>query len=157
MSKAVKILAYHGTIHEFDTFRAHPREFSGYCGIGETILGASFSESKQIASTYPYTMPMNAKKRVVTAYLTINKPARFRSLTGLRNAMSEFLGGDAAAHTWGKGKENATKYREHLESQGYDGITFMEGYSYANTKSKARVWIAFHNNQIEIISNEAVE
>jgi hypothetical protein len=152
-----KILVYHGTISEFDIFKTHPTEFSGYSGIGETILGAAFSESKEIAASYPYSIPLNSKRRIVTAYIHIKNPNKFRSIMGLRRSMIEFLGNATTGSKLRGGLENATRFREYLEAQDYDSITFLEGLAYDVTKKKARAWIAFYKEQIEIISNEPSE
>jgi hypothetical protein len=153
VEKNQQIIAYHGTIDEFSDFRTHPRDFRGYSGIGETILGAAFSESKEIAATYPARIPSGAKRRIVSAGLTVTNPARFASLARLRRAMVDFVGGEIAAHSWANGRDNAGRFRDYLESKGHDGITYMEGPSYDIMHNQARTWIVFRPDQIQVTSN----
>jgi hypothetical protein len=151
-------VVFHGTVAPvFTQFRTHPSEFKSYYGRGESILGAAFSESREVAASYPVRWRAGETKRVITAKLNIDHPAQFRSLKHLSQTMGDYLEktlGTKLAYGFGKGFEHAALFRKHLESQGYDGITFLEGPSYKTSTDKARVWIAFHPEQIEIIANE---
>jgi hypothetical protein len=61
------------------------------------------------------------------------------------------LDANGFSHHPSKAKNNAKKFRKYLENQGYDGITFPEGYSFDTIKGKARVWMAFYPSQISIV------
>lgn len=147
------LLVYHGTVKEFTVFKTKPEEFSGWYGWGESMLGASFSESKEVAITYPPSIPLddNVKRRIIAAYLRITHPMKYRSLNALKKAFLNFLDVNGFSHHPLEAKNNATRFRKYLEDQGYDGITFLEGYSYDTIKEKARVWMAFYPNQIHIV------
>jgi hypothetical protein len=146
---------YHGTIKEFSLFKTKPEEFDSWYGLGESMLGASFSESKEVARTYPPSVRPDAenKRRVVVAYLKITRPIRFRSLNGLRQSFLNFVDTNGLSHHLLKAKDNTRRFREYLEDQGYDGITFSEGYSFDTIKGKARVWMVFHTSQITTVEN----
>ena len=147
------LLVYHGTVTEFSIFKTKPEELDSWYGWGESLLGASFSESKDVAMTYPPSIPIDAdiKRRVVAVYLKITHPIKFRSLNGLRKSFLSFLDVNGFSHHPLKAKNNAMSFREYLEDQGYDGITFLEGYSFDTIKGKARVWMAFYPGQIRIV------
>lgn len=154
------LLVYHGTINEFNVFKTKPEDFTGWSGWGESMLGASFSESKEVAMTYPPSIPLGpeVKRRVISAYLKIIHPIKFRSLNGLRESLLNFMDIKSLNyHPLSSKKNNAMKYRRKLEDEGYDGITFLEGYSFSTQKGKSRVWMAFYPEQIYSVKVETIE
>lgn len=162
-SKVVKnkepLLVYHGTTEDFDTFITDPLQKNSVCGIGENAIGACFTEDYDIARHYPVSY-RNEDRKVITAYLSIKKPKRYRSITGVRNHMLDFYEehGISYLHDLGDSKSilrDVKKFKDFLIQNGYDGITYMEGPPYNITKNKARVWVAFHPEQIRMVKKMA--
>ena len=143
-------LAYHGTTADFDVFETEPKNKKSFSGLGETSIGAFFSEDKDTAATYPLSLPEGAERRVRDVTLDIKNPKKYRSLDDLRNDLMGFIEQRGLSLDTRERLGNAQKFKEHLESQGYDGLTFLEGKANATTTDKKRVWSAFSPVQIKI-------
>jgi hypothetical protein len=150
-------VVYHGTAYApgqppITEFRGphQPFRYPAFPGgRGKFVgVGSFFSESEEVAASYPYiSLPQtqNYARVVHTLYLRIEKPKVYRTLRAAMEDMVTRVGPDPVA------------FVTLLRAEGYDGITFMEGPSYAPTsaKKKARVWVAFDPRQVKSATDNA--
>lgn len=141
------LVVYHGTAYtpgqsRIEHFRgAHqPFRYPAWSGrSGKVVgIGSFFSESAEVAASYP-VIASEAHTRVVhPIYLRIEKPKAYRTIRAVADDMVARVGSDPVA------------FVDLLRSEGYDGVTFMEGPSYApaNRSKKARVWVTFTPEQV---------
>ena len=143
-------LAYHGTTADFDVFETEPKNKKSFSGLGETSIGAFFSEDADTAASYPLYVEDRSKHKVREVELDIRNPKKYTSLNALRNDLTSFMEQQGLSFDTRERLGNAQKFKEHLESQGYDGLTFLEGKAHDTAKDKKRVWSAFSPKQIKI-------
>lgn len=70
------VSVYHGTVEDFKFFQTDPLQKNGVNGIGENAIGSCFSESKDHAACYPFINRENKEKKVIEAYISIQKPQK---------------------------------------------------------------------------------
>lgn len=102
-------------------------------------VGTFFSESPMVASSFPALSLPQQSRRVYPVYLAIRNPKRYRTLTQVLKDFNEHHAGEPAA------------YIEALKAQGFDGLTFTEGPSWAGRKRalQACTWIPFRSEQVK--------
>ena len=146
------IKAYHASEKSFDTFITDPfSEEKRIYGGGVNLLGAFFSEAKEVAKSYPFSSETRTQY-VYECELNIVNPKVYNTLTTIIYAM-EKMAKKEGIKTYGSEQRNSAKvFKDYLISQGYDGITFKEGKSYSNTRNKKPIWVAFSSDQITILS-----
>lgn len=142
------LIVYHGTNNEFSVFETNPLKAKSYYGLGASAIGSCFSESLEVAESYPKQLNLE-NRHVKEVYLSIQSPKKYRTLTALTNHLIEFceerklpLTQDRLLHV--------SMFKDYLIEQGYDGITYKEGPVYSPKQNKATVWVAFHPSQIKI-------
>lgn len=142
------LIVYHGTNNEFSAFETEPLKAKSYYGMGASAIGSCFSESLEVAASYPKQLNLE-NRHVKEVYLSIQNPKKYRTLTALTNHLIEFceerklpLVQDRLPHV--------SMFKDYLIDQGYDGITYKEGPVYNPKQNKATVWVAFHPYQIKI-------
>lgn len=140
------LIVYHGTNNEFSAFETDPLKAKSYYGMGASAIGSCFSESLEVAASYPKQLNLE-NRHVKEVYLSIQNPKKYRTLTALTNHLIEFceerklpLVQDRLLHV--------SMFKDYLIEQGYDGITYKEGTVYNPKQNKATVWVAFHPYQI---------
>jgi len=139
---------YHGTTKEFDIPRIEPNEKPMFSGMGETSIGAFFSEDKDTAASFPLSM-REGELRILKCYIIeIENPRKYSSLLSLRKDLMRFIEDNDLSFFPNERMNNAQLFKEHLENQGYDGLTFKEGKSFNIKKNKQRVWSVFNRSQI---------
>jgi len=140
-------VVYHGTTYapgeaHIERFRGafQPFRYPAWpSGEGKFVgVGTFFSESQEVASSYPLYTPKGAVRAVHRVRLTINRPKVYTTARAAAKDMVARVGSDPVA------------FVALLRAEGYDGITFMEGPSYnpSDRTKKARVWIPFSPEQV---------
>lgn len=146
------LVVYHGTVNDFSTFNTEPigRSFSS---LGETAIGAHFSEDKSIAKCYPFSIKENMTRKVMEVYLSIQNPKKYTTLVALRKDVISFYEKNGISFADLNRLQYIARFKRELIEQGYDGITYLEGAPYNIKKNKKRVWVTFYPNQIKSIHN----
>lgn len=147
------LLVYHGTIHDISIFNTEP-EKRGFYGIGESAIGAHFSEDKEIASCYPFHTKYHEKRKVMEVYVRVQNPKKYTTILALRKDVMAFCEEHKLLiHIPSQRLDNVKRFKQHLIEQGYDGITYLEGPPSNITKNKKRVWVTFYPQQIKSPNN----
>lgn len=152
------IKGYRGTLHP--EIRNYPKDVTSvYSGdVGGGILGPSFSDSLDVAKSYPYSRKPDVVPTMLEADLEINNPKKFTSLNALQKAIWNHFGEEEVIkrlYSKPSGRVEAVKqlaeeYKTYLKEQGYDGIAFKEGPSHSPTKNKQTTYMPFANEQIKV-------
>ena len=142
---------FHGAVEEFSVFRTRPDQKKSFSGIGETSLGAMFSESKEIAGSYPLHNRNNRLRKTLPVYLRLGSLKKFQSLSDVREDMMQFNASKGGPEIPAPQSRIASsqKYQDHLKSQGFDGITFSEGKARQPNNARKIVYAVFDPSQIK--------
>jgi hypothetical protein len=100
--------------------------------------GSFFSESPDVASSFPAMNKKGLTRRVYPAYLRIANPKRYSTATYALKDYNENFDGDVH------------RYVRSLKELGFDGLTFKEGPSWAGKRKslQAATWVAFDPVQV---------
>lgn len=146
--KKSNIRAFHGTNEKFDKFRTAPEGKFG--GLGETAIGAAFSESRDVAVSYPLGIREGQTRRIKEVQLDIRNPKKYTSINALRKDLLKFMkDNDLPIVPPSERLNNVKLFKKYLMDQGYDGIMYPEGYAWNTAKGKANTWVAFRPDQIK--------
>lgn len=156
-----KVIGYHGTVNSIDQFFTEPDQFNKtYAGDHGPValLGAFFSSDKDVASSYPFSSPMDSVRSVVAKELDIKNPKVFKNMGAIVKDIIGLVGEEnferkyrlVTSNKVQAAREIAIQYKGYLKSQGYDSIVFKEGPSYHPNKRgmQADTYIVFNASQI---------
>jgi hypothetical protein len=138
-------VVYHGTAHapgepRFTTFLGPRSPFRYPATPGGRFVGVGtfFSESPLVAVSYPRFLREGDTRVTYRVHLRIENPKGYTTARAAADDMVGRVGNDPEA------------FVRVLRSEGYDGLTFLEGPSYAprDREKKARVWVPFSVDQI---------
>lgn len=126
---------YHGTDNQNFKLRSVKKGFGYHPGAGPVeFLGPSFTESKEIASSYG--------KNVIAKDFAINNPKKYRSLEALKKDIIRVFGlprsGQNLAEYY---RDIADSYKAKLLVEGYDAVIFPEGLKSATDQKKSNTVI----------------
>ncbi len=139
------MMLYHGTamkedesITEFRTERPTNRRLMSSLGKFPAI-GSFFSESIEVAESFPPVWKNGDVHSTYPVYMSIKNPKKYRSLTYALKDFNDNYKGDPVG------------YVESLRAQGFDGVYFTEGPSYAGKKRdlQAGAWVPFSAPQVK--------
>ena len=146
------LIVYHGTSNDFSLFQTDPLKAKSYYGMGVSAIGSCFSESLEVASSYPKQLNLE-NRHVKEVYLSIQNPKKYTTLAAVTKHLILYceerglsLNQDRLLHV--------SMFKDYLMEQGYDGITYKEGPVYNPKQNKATVWVAFLPSQIRIIQQK---
>lgn len=100
--------------------------------------GSFFSESPEVASSFPAMNKQGLTRRVYPAFLRIVNPKRYTTATFALKDYNDNFGRDVH------------RYVLTLKEQGYDGLMFKEGPSWAGKRKalQAMTWVVFEPEQV---------
>jgi hypothetical protein len=125
---------------DMDTFRGTRTPNVFYTGsVGQFHgSGSFFSESPDVAGSFPAMNRKGLTRRVYPAFLRITNPKRYSTATFALKDYNENYGRDVR------------RYVSTLKKQGYDGLAFKEGPSWAGKRKalQAMTWVVFEPEQV---------
>lgn len=101
-------------------------------------LGKSYSESRDVAASYPPTIREGQTRQVTAHDLNIQNPKSYRSMQALSDDVVK--------------RGGTEKFKAELRAAGHDGVTFPEGKATDTSQGKAPVYIPFDENQVSSVS-----